>query len=67
MILATASNAPARAGRESTAFVIVLEMTQNAELALPLMAATLIAHAISQTVCPRPLYKALARGFKAAH
>jgi H+/Cl- antiporter ClcA len=49
-----------------TAFVIVLEMTQNSELALPLMAATLIAHAVSRTVCPRPLYKALARGFKSA-
>ena len=49
-----------------TAFVIVLEMTQNAELALPLMAATLIAHAVSRTVCPRPLYKALAKGFKSA-
>jgi len=50
-----------------TAFVIVLEMTQNGELALPLMAATLIAHAVSRTVCPRPLYKALAKGFKADH
>jgi H+/Cl- antiporter ClcA len=50
-----------------TAFVIVLEMTQNAELALPLMAATLIAHAVSRTVCPRPLYKQLARAFKTAH
>lgn len=49
-----------------TAFVIVLEMTQNAELALPLMAATLVAHAVSRVVCPRPLYKALARTFKAA-
>ena len=49
-----------------TAFVIVLEMTQNAELALPLMAATLIAHGVSRSVCPRPLYKQLARGFKAA-
>ena len=47
-----------------TAFVIVLEMTQNGDLALPLMAATLIAHAVSRTVCPRPLYKALAKGFK---
>jgi H+/Cl- antiporter ClcA len=50
-----------------TAFVIVLEMTQNSELALPLMAATLIAHAVSRTVCPRPLYKQLARGFKHGH
>jgi len=50
-----------------TAFVIVLEMTQNAELALPLMAATLIAHGVSRTVCPRPLYKQLARGFKLGH
>ena len=49
-----------------TAFVIVLEMTQNGELALPLMAATLIAHAVSRTVCPRPLYKALAKGFKSS-
>ena len=47
-----------------TAFVIVLEMTRSAELALPLMAVTLIAHALSRTVCPRPLYKQLARGFK---
>ena len=47
-----------------TAFVIVLEMTQNSELALPLMAATLIANMVSRTVCPRPLYKQLARGFK---
>jgi H+/Cl- antiporter ClcA len=50
-----------------TAFVIVLEMTQNAELALPLMAATLIANGVSRTVCPRPLYKQLARGFKLVH
>ena len=50
-----------------TAFVIVLEMTQNAELALPLMAATLIAHAVSRTVSPRPLYKQLARAFKHSH
>ena len=50
-----------------TAFVIVLEMTQNAELALPLMAATLIAHGVSRTVCPRPLYKQLARAFKTPH
>ncbi len=49
-----------------TAFVIVLEMTQNAELALPLMAATLVANAVSRTICPRPLYKQLARGFKHA-
>ena len=47
-----------------TAFVIVLEMTQNSDLALPLMASTLIAHALSRLVCPRPLYKQLARSFK---
>lgn len=47
-----------------TAFVIVLEMTRSADLALPLMTATLIAHAVSRIVCPRPLYKALAKGFK---
>ena len=33
----------------------VIRMTQNSVLALPLMAATLIAHAISRTVCPRSL------------
>ena len=47
-----------------TAFVIVLEMTQNSDLALPLMASTLIAHTLSRLVCPRPLYKQLARSFK---
>lgn len=51
-----------------TAFVIVLEMTRDSDMALPLMSASIIAHAISRLLCPRPLYKALAKGFRpAAH
>lgn len=49
------------------AVVTVIGMTQNSVLALPLMAATLIVHAISRTVCPRPLYKQLARSLKSSH
>jgi H+/Cl- antiporter ClcA len=48
-----------------TAFVIVIEMTRNADMALPLMAVSLIAYGISRLVCPRPLYKALAKSFRA--
>ncbi len=43
-----------------TAFVIVMEMTDNSSMLLPLMAAALIAKAISHLVCPRPIYQALA-------
>lgn len=46
-----------------TAFVIVMEMTDNSQLILPLMATAFIAHATSQLVCPKPLYKTLADGF----
>ncbi len=47
-----------------TAFVIVLEMTRDSDMALPLMAASLIAHGMSRLICPRPLYKALAKAFR---
>lgn len=47
-----------------TAFVIVIEMTRNADMALPLMAVSLIAYGISRLVCPRSLYKALAKSFR---
>jgi len=43
-----------------TAFVIVMEMTDNHDMVVPLMLATLLATAVSRLLCPRPLYKALA-------
>ncbi len=43
-----------------TAFVIVMEMTDNHDMVVPLMVATLMAAAVSRMVCPRPLYKGLA-------
>ncbi|ODU13351.1 MAG: chloride channel protein [Thiobacillus sp. SCN 64-35] len=43
-----------------TAFVIVMEMTDNHDMVVPLMLATLLATAVSRMICPRPLYKALA-------
>ena len=46
-----------------TAFVIVLEMTENHAMVLPLMAAALLASGTSRLVCKQPLYKALALGF----
>ncbi|MGE5320066.1 MAG: chloride channel protein [Hyphomicrobiaceae bacterium] len=48
-----------------TAFVIVMEMTDNHAMVVPLMLATLLATAVSQVVCPRPLYKALANNYLA--
>jgi H+/Cl- antiporter ClcA len=49
-----------------TAFVIVIEMTRDSDMALPIMAASLIAHGFSRLVCPRPVYKALAKSFRPA-
>ncbi|MDD5329734.1 MAG: chloride channel protein [Sulfuricella sp.] len=46
-----------------TAFVIVMEMTDNHGLLLPLMAASIIASMTSRLVCRKPLYKALAENF----
>lgn len=46
-----------------TAFVIVIEMTDNHDMILPLMATSLLAAACSRIVCKRPLYKALAEQF----
>jgi H+/Cl- antiporter ClcA len=46
-----------------TAFVIVMEMTDNHSIVLPLMATALIAHGISRIICHEPLYKALAERF----
>jgi len=46
-----------------TAFVIVMEMTDNSEMLLPLMAAALIAKGVSLIVCPKPIYEALAEAY----
>src|SRR6202012_1876856 len=46
-----------------TAFVIVTEMTENHNLVLPLMVASLIASATSRLICPEGIYHALAKGF----
>ena len=46
-----------------TAFVIVIEMTDNHDMVVPLMAASLLAAGCSRIVCHRPLYKALAEQF----
>lgn len=46
-----------------TTFIIVMEMTDNHSLVLPLMATALIAHGMSRIVCHEPLYKAMAERF----
>ena len=43
-----------------TAFVIVMEMTNNQELVLAMMATALIASGTSKLVCKKPIYEALA-------
>ena len=52
-----------------TAFVIVMEMTANHEMVLPLMAAAFIAKLCSRLICPSPLYHTMAKSFiqKSAH
>lgn len=46
-----------------TAFVIVMEMTDDHNMLLPLMTASFIAFGISRIVCPVSLYQALAQKF----
>jgi H+/Cl- antiporter ClcA len=46
-----------------TAFVIVMEMTENHEMILPLMAAAFIAKLCSRLVCPTPLFHTMAAKF----
>ncbi len=46
-----------------TAFVIVMEMTDNQELLLPLMATAFVSYATSRLVCPSPIYRELAITF----
>ena len=46
-----------------TAFVIVIEMTENHEMILPLMAAAFIAKICSRLICPTPLFHTMALFF----
>ncbi len=49
-----------------TATVIVMEMTDNQAMTIPLMATSFIAFGVSRLVCRRALYGALARRFLVA-
>lgn len=49
-----------------TAVVIVLEMTENQSMVVPVVATALLAFFISRRICPRPVYSALAAKFLAA-
>jgi H+/Cl- antiporter ClcA len=49
-----------------TATVIVMEMTDNQEMKIPLLATSLLAFGVSRLICRRPLYGALARRFLSA-
>jgi H+/Cl- antiporter ClcA len=46
-----------------TAAVIVLEMTDNQALTIPVLATSFLAFGVSRLVCRRPIYAALARRF----
>jgi H+/Cl- antiporter ClcA len=48
-----------------TAAVIVMEMTDNQDMMIPLMTTSLLATGVSRLVCRRPLYGTLARRFLA--
>jgi H+/Cl- antiporter ClcA len=48
-----------------TAFVIVMEMTDNQELVLAMMATALIASGASKLICKKPIYEALAENLLA--
>jgi len=46
-----------------TSFVIVMEMTDNQAMILPLMAASLIGYGVSRALCREPIYQALSQQF----
>jgi H+/Cl- antiporter ClcA len=50
-----------------TAFIIVMEMTDNHDMVIPLMAAAVLGHGTSTLICRKPLYKALADNIVEAH
>jgi H+/Cl- antiporter ClcA len=45
-----------------TSFVIVMEMTANNQMLIPIMATSVVAHGFAKSVAPIPLYDALAVG-----
>lgn len=49
-----------------TATVIVMEMTNDQEMTIPLLATAFLAFGVSKLVCGRPFYTGLARNFLAA-
>ncbi len=46
-----------------TALIIVMEMTHNTSMLLPLMITALIAKGVSRFVCPHPLYQTMADSY----
>jgi H+/Cl- antiporter ClcA len=46
-----------------TAAVIVMELTDNQDMKIPLLAASFLAYGVSRLVCTRPLYGTLAQRF----
>ncbi len=46
-----------------TAFVIVMEMTNDQDMLLALITTSFIAYGVSHLVCPQPIYHALSRAF----
>jgi len=49
-----------------TAFIIVMEMTNDQDMLLALITTSFIAHGVSHVVCPQPIYHALSRAFLSA-
>ena len=49
-----------------TAFVIVMEMTDQHELIVPMMASALLAAGVSKSICTTPIYSTLADSFRPA-
>lgn len=46
-----------------TSVLIMMEMTDNNEMALPLLACALLSNAVSKALCPRGIYHALSENF----
>ena len=46
-----------------TAFIIVMEMTNNQEMLFPLILTSFIAYGVSHVICPQPIYHALSLAF----
>jgi len=49
-----------------TAAVIVMEMTDNQDMTIPLMATSFVAYVLSRVLCPQPLYAGLAERYLAS-